>query len=58
MDVKSTFLNGMIEEEVYIEKPQGIEVHGGKTHVSRLKKELYRFKEEPRACYSRIDGYL
>jgi hypothetical protein len=58
MDVKTTFLNGVIEEEVYIEKPQGFEVHGRKTHVCRLKKALYGLKQAPRAWYSRIDGYL
>jgi hypothetical protein len=44
MDVKTTFLNGVIEEEVYIEKPQGFEVHGMEYHVCRLKKALYRLK--------------
>jgi hypothetical protein len=58
MDVKTTFLNGIIEEEVYIEKPQGFEVHGRESHVCRLKKALYRLKQAPRAWYSRIDGYL
>jgi hypothetical protein len=58
MDVKTTFLNGIIEEEVYIEKPQGFEVHGRESHVCRLKKSLYRLKHAPRAWYSRIDRYL
>jgi hypothetical protein len=44
MDVKTTFLNGVIEEEVYIEQPQGFEVHGREYHVCRLKKALYRLK--------------
>jgi hypothetical protein len=44
MDVKITFLNGFIEEEVYIEQPQGFEVEDIKTHVCRLKKALYRLK--------------
>jgi hypothetical protein len=38
MDVKTTFLNGVIEEEVYIEQPQGFEVEDRKTHVWKLKK--------------------
>jgi hypothetical protein len=37
MDVKTTFLNEIIEEEVYIEKPQGFEVHERESHVCRLK---------------------
>jgi hypothetical protein len=41
MDVKTTFLNGVIEEEVYIEQPQGFEVEDKKSHVCRLKKALY-----------------
>jgi hypothetical protein len=40
MDVKTTFLNGVIEEEVYIEQPQGFEVEYRKTRVCNLKKAL------------------
>ena len=58
MDVKTTFLNGVIEEEVYIEKPQGFEVHPKETHVCRLKKALYGLKQDPRAWYAHIDSYL
>ena len=58
MDVKTTFLNGAIEEEVYIEKPQGFEVHSRDTHVCRVKKDLYGLKQAPRAWYARIDSYL
>jgi hypothetical protein len=58
MDVKTAFLNGVIEEEVYIEQPQGFEVHDRETHVCRLKKALYGLKQAPRAWYSRIDNYL
>jgi hypothetical protein len=55
MDVKMTFLNGIIEEEVYIERPWGFEVHGRESHVCRLKKSLYGHKQAPRAWCSRID---
>jgi hypothetical protein len=41
MDVKTPFLNGVIEEEVYIEQPWGFEVENTQTHVYRLKKYLY-----------------
>jgi hypothetical protein len=58
MDVKTTFLNGLIEEEVYIENPLGFEVHGRESHVCRLKKAFYGLKQAPRAWYSRIYAYL
>ena len=58
MVVNTTFLNGVIEEEVSIEQLQGFEVHGRDSHVCRLKKALYGFKQPPRAWYSRIDNYL
>jgi hypothetical protein len=56
MDVKTTFLNGFIEEEVYIEQPQGFEVLGRESHVSLLTKALYGLKQDQRAWYSRIDA--
>ena len=58
MDVKTAFLHGEIEEEIYIEQPQGFESHDADTHVCRLKKALYGLKQAPRAWYSRIDTYL
>jgi hypothetical protein len=58
MDIKKTFLNGVIEEEVYIEQPQGFEVEDRKNHVCKLNKALYRLKQAPRAWYGRIDSFL
>ena len=58
MDVKTTFLHGMLQEEVYVEQPQGFEVEGHKTHVCRLNKALYGLKQAPRALYTHIDSYL
>ena len=58
MDVKSTFLNGYLEEEVYVEQPQWYEVPGQEQKVYRLKKTLYGLKQAPRAWYSEIDSYL
>ena len=58
MDVKSVFLNGYLEEEVYVEKPQGFEVEGKENNVYKLKKTLYGLKQALRAWYARIDGYF
>ena len=58
MDVKTTFLNEVIEEEVYIEQLEGFETHEKKIHLCRLKKALYGLKQAPRAWYGRIDTYL
>jgi hypothetical protein len=43
---------------VYIEQPQGLEVHSRDTHVFILKKALYGLKQAPRAWYARMDNYL
>ena len=41
MDVKTAFLNGVVEEEVYVEQPLDFETHDMNSHVCRLKKALY-----------------
>ena len=58
MDVKMTFLKGVIEEEVYIEQPLGFETHDKNSHLCKLKKTLYGLKKAPEAWYGRIDGFL
>ena len=58
MDMKTTFLNGVIEEEVYIEQPQGFEVEDMRSHICRMKKALYGLKQAPGAWYGRIDSFL
>ncbi|KAL0294285.1 UNVERIFIED_CONTAM: Retrovirus-related Pol polyprotein from transposon RE2 [Sesamum radiatum] len=58
MDVKSAFLNGYIDEEIYVEQPQGFVAKGCEEKVLRLKKALYGLKQAPRAWYSRIDNYF
>ena len=47
MDVKSEFLNGDLEEEVYIEQPKGFQLTYNPDYVCKLKKELYGLKQAP-----------
>ena len=56
MDVNTIFLNGMIEEEVYIEQPKGFETFDCELHLCRIKRALYGIKQEPHAWYTRIDN--
>ena len=55
MDVKSTFLNGELEEEVYIEQPEGFLLSEKKDYVCRLKKALYGLNQAPKAWYAHSD---
>ncbi|GJY68080.1 retrovirus-related pol polyprotein from transposon TNT 1-94, partial [Tanacetum coccineum] len=50
MDVKTTFLNGILCEEVYVSRPDGFVDQDYPNHVYKLKKALYRLKKAPRAC--------
>jgi hypothetical protein len=58
MDVKSSFLNGELEEEVYIEQLEGFQLSENIDYVCKLKKALYGLKQAPRPWYSRLDKYL
>jgi hypothetical protein len=58
MDVKSAFLNGVLEEEVYVRQPPGFESEKYPHRVYKLRKALYGLKEAPRAWYSMLRGVL
>ena len=58
MDVKCAFLNGYLNEEVFVEQPKGFEDLHFLNHVLRLKKALYGLKQVPRVWYDRLTQYL
>ena len=58
MDVNTTFLNGVIEEEVYADKPEGFDRFDQEYHVCRLMQVLYGIKQAPQTWYTRIDSYF
>ena len=58
MDVKTAFLNGKIEHEVFVEQQEGFVLHNKGTHVCKLRKALYGLKQAPNVWYDRIDGFL
>jgi hypothetical protein len=58
MDVKSGFLNGYINEKVYVEQPSDFEDDKKLNHIYKLKKVLYGLKQAPRAWYERLRDFL
>ncbi|GJT58523.1 reverse transcriptase domain-containing protein [Tanacetum coccineum] len=58
MDVKSAFLNGFINEEVYVAQPPGFIDFEKPDHVYKLKKALYGFKQAPKAWNDRLKAFL
>ena len=58
MDINSAFLNRLIQEEVYVEKPPGFESNTFPHHVFKLNKALYGLKKDHRAWYERLRSFL
>jgi len=58
MDVKSVFLNGYIDEEIYMSQLSRFEDQKYPEHVFKLKKALYGLKQAPRQWYERLSNFL
>ena len=58
MDVKCAFLNGPLDEDVYVKQPVGFVKHGEERKVYRLHKALYGLKQAPRAWNKKINSFL
>ncbi|GJV50141.1 zinc finger, CCHC-type containing protein [Tanacetum coccineum] len=64
MDVKTTFLNGELDKEVYMNQPRGFIIHGNENKVCKLIKSLYRLKQAPKQWHQKFNevvlfnGYL
>ncbi|GJT57933.1 retrovirus-related pol polyprotein from transposon TNT 1-94 [Tanacetum coccineum] len=58
MDVKTTFLNGPLKQEVFVQQPDGFVDPDFSNHVYRLKKALYGLKQAPRAWYDKLSSFL
>jgi hypothetical protein len=58
MDLKTTFVHGDLEEEIYMKQLEGFVVKGKKELVRGLKKLLYGLKQLPRMWYQKFDNYM
>ncbi|KAJ0778869.1 putative RNA-directed DNA polymerase [Helianthus annuus] len=58
LDVKNAFLNGILEEEVYMEQPPGFIVEEEASKVCRLRRSLYGLKQSPRAWFGRFSSVM
>jgi hypothetical protein len=58
LDVKTAFLNGDLEEEIYLQQPQGFAADGKEKQVCRLLKSLYGLKQASRSWNQKFDSFL
>lgn len=58
LDVKSAFLNGVLEEKVYTKQHEGFVVRNASNKAYKLRKALYGLKQAPKAWCSEINNYL
>ena len=55
IDVKTAFLNGDLDEEIYMDQPEGFVEPGQESKVSKLTKSLYGIKQAPKQWHEKID---
>lgn len=58
LDVKTVFLHGDLEDEIYMSQPMGFKAAGKEEWVCKLKKLLYGLKPSPRQWYKRFDKFM
>ena len=58
LNVKTVFLHGDLDEEIYMEQPEGFTINGNEHLVCRLKKNLYGLKQALRQWYKKFDSFM
>ena len=58
MNVKTTFLNGDLEEEIYMDQPEGFVKPGQENKVFKLTKSLYGLKQAPKQWHEKLDSCM
>ncbi|KAJ0804413.1 putative RNA-directed DNA polymerase [Helianthus annuus] len=58
MDVKTAFLHGDLDKEIYMEQPEGFQVKGKEDYVCKLQKSLYGLKQAPRQWYKKFESVM
>jgi len=56
--VKTAFLHGDLDEEIYMSQPMGLKIAGKENMVCKLKKSLYRLKQSPRQWNTHFDSFI
>ena len=58
LDVKTTFLHGDLDEDIYMEQPERFVQHQNGRLVCKLEKSLYGLKQSPRKLYKKFDSFM